>query len=466
MRNSQAVPRRSLLSRSGRDVDMTQGGILRHIIVFAIPLLLGNLFQQLYNTVDTWVIGNFVEDKNAYSAVGSLNPIINLLIGTFMGFSSGAGVVISQYYGAGRKEDVSRAVHTALVMTLVLGIALTAIGLLLMPFLLDFMKMDKEIQVQAKIYLGIYFSGLMGLVVYNMGSGILRAVGDSTRPFIFLVICALMNTGLDLLFVIVFGMGVEGVALATIISQGVSGLLVLGVLFSTDSCVKVRLKSLRVYRDVLGKIVLVGVPAALQMSITAFSNVFGQSYINHFKGDAMSGWGTYLKVDQFLFLPMQSISLACTTFVGQNLGKNQIQRAKDGVRKSVTLSLAATGILMVPIIVFAEPIAGFFNPKPEVVAHAATLLRFITPFYLMCCFNQILSSALRGAGNTKAPMLIMITSFVVVRQVYMFVLSRLWPEHTLLSIGMGYPVGWTLCTVLTAIYYAKVPLGKNRLVEE
>ena len=453
-----------LTPKKGRDVDMTEGNILRHIITFAIPLLIGNLFQQMYNMVDTWVIGNFVENKNAFSAVGSVTPVINVLIGTFLGFSSGAGVVISQYYGAKRFHEVNKAVHTAISMTLILGTLLTVVGLTMIPFMLSFMKMPKDVIPEATTYLSIYFSGLMGLVLYNIGAGILRAVGDSTRPFLFLVICAVVNTVLDLLFVIVFHMGVSGVALATILAQAISAVLVMIVLLRSNTCIKLSPKKLKIDVPILKKIIRVGIPSALQMSITSFSNVFGQSYINFFGADCMSGWGTYIKVDQLILLPMQSIALSCTTFVGQNLGKNQVQRAKKGIVTSLLMALSATALLIIPVVIFAEPIAAFFNPSAAVVSYAAMLLRWITPFYMLTCFNQIFASALRGAGNTKAPMIIMLCSFVAFRQVYLFCISQICNE--IIPIAMGYPAGWLLCSLATFIYYKSVPLNKTRLVDD
>ena len=449
--------------KAGRDVDMTQGSIPRHILTFAFPLLLGNLFQQLYNTVDTWVVGNFVSNE-AFSAVGTVGPIINMLIGFFLGLSSGAGVVISQYYGARRHEDVSRAVHTALVMTLLLAILFTGLGLFMIPFMLNLMNTPAEVAPQSTAYLRIYFSGVLGLMIYNIGSGILRAVGDSRRPFLFLVVCALVNTALDLLFVIGLGMGVEGVALATVLSQGISAVLVVATLMRSDSCIRLVPSRLRMHRAMLGKIFAVGIPAALQMAVTAFSNVFVQSYINYFGADCMSGWTAYAKVDQLLFLPMQSIALASTTFVGQNLGRNLTDRARQGVRISLFLALCSTVVLMLPVMAFAAPVVAFFNSKPEVVTYGAMLLRVLSPFYVLCCFNQVYSGALRGAGNSKAPMVIMLSTFVAFRQLYLFVMSRICNE--IIPIAMSYPAGWLLCSTLTVIYYHRVSLSKNRLVED
>ena len=452
-----------LTPKKGKDVDMTQGNIVRHLIIFALPLLAGNVFQQMYNMVDTWVVGRYVSNE-AYAAVGTNGPIINLLIGFFMGLSSGAGVVISQYYGAKRYEDVSRTVHTAITMTLILAVLFTGLGLFLTPYLLSFMNTPANVLPESTTYLRIIFSGIGGLMIYNIGSGILRAVGDSQRPFYFLVVCAVMNTVLDLLFVLIFRMGVAGVALATITSQAFSAVLVIITLLRTDECIKVRLKSLGIHFDMLKKIFRVGIPAAIQMAITSFSNIFVQSYINFFGDNCMYGWTTYAKVDQLLFLPMQSIALASTTFVGQNLGSNQVERAKKGVTRALLLAVTSTLILMVPVLIFAPQIVAFFNSKPEVVEYGSMLLRWMTPFYVLCCFNQIYSGALRGAGNSKAPMIIMLSSFVVFRQIYLFIMSRICNE--ILPIAMSYPAGWLLCSTLTLIYYHKVQLGKTRLVED
>ena len=286
-----------LIPQRKKDVDMTEGNITRHIIMFAFPLLIGNVFQQLYNTVDTWVVGNYVSNE-AFSAVGTVGPIINMLIGFFMGLSSGAGVVISQYYGAKRYDEVHDTVHTSLVMTLIMGIVFTGIGLSMTPFMLRLMNTPDNVMPESSAYLTIYFSGMLGLMIYNIGSGILRAVGDSQRPFYFLVVCAVLNTVLDLLFVLVFKMGVEGVALATILSQGVSAVLVIITLMRTDTCIKVRLRDLKINFAMLGKIFRVGIPAAIQMAITSFSNIFVQSYINYFGDNCMSGWTAYAKIDQ------------------------------------------------------------------------------------------------------------------------------------------------------------------------
>ncbi len=441
---------------------MTSGSIVRHLLTFALPLLLGNLFQQFYNTVDTWVVGNYVENSDAFAAVGSVGPIINTLVGFFSGLASGAGAVISQYYGAKQLDKVRAAVHTSVVMTVLLGAIFTGVGLVLAPYMLLLTK--TPVMEQSLVYLNIYFAGLMGLMLYNMGAGILRAVGDSRRPFYFLVISALLNIALDLLFVIVFGMGVDGVAYATIIAQAVSAVLVFITLFRTTSCVRLQWNALKIDWDLLGKIVRVGIPAALQLAVTAFSNMFVQSYINYFSTDHISGWTAYSKIDQLMFLPMQSLALASTTFVGQNLGKGDRDRARSGVRIAVLLALLFSVVLMIPVLIFAPQLVTFLNPKAEVVTYGTQLLRLLTPFYLLCCINQIYASALRGAGNSRAPMIIMLGTFVLFRQIYLFVMSS-FISNEFLAIAMGYPAGWFLCTLIMLIYYRKVGLRGVRIVE-
>ena len=446
------------------DVDMTQGSTTRHLVRFALPLLAGNLFQQLYNMVDTWVVGNFVSNE-AFSAVGTVTPIINTLIGFFLGMSSGAGVVISQYYGAHRPEKVREAVHTAMLLTVIMGVVFTGVGIAMTPLMLELMKTPAEVAPDQTAYLTIYFAGIMGLLLYNMGSGILRAVGDSQRPFYFLLVSAGVNTALDLLFVLKFGMGVEGVAYATIIAQAVSAVLTIAVLIGYDGSVKLSLRDLRIHWRMLKKIVAVGIPAALQMAITAFSNVFVQGYINHFGADCMSGWTAYTKIDQLVILPVQSLSLASTTFVGQNLGVGNVERAKGGVRRALYLSFAVTAVLLVPVLTLAPDMTAFFNSKPEVVSYGALLLRLLSPFYFFFCINQVYSGALRGAGNSQVPMFIMLGSFVVFRQIYLYVMAN-YISNEIVPIALSYPAGWFVCSAVTLLYYSRCKFDSHRLVED
>ncbi len=447
------------------EVDMTEGSIFRHVLQFALPLLLGNVFQQLYNMVDTWVVGNFVGD-NAFSAVGTVAPIVNLLIGFFMGLSSGAGVVISQYYGAKQYDKVKQAVHTALLMTLALCVVFTVVGVCMTPLMVRLLGSPADtVAPEQRQYLSIYFAGIAGLLLYNIGSAILRAIGNSRLPFVFLVLSALLNMGLDLLFVLAFGMGVEGVAYATILSQAISAVLVLWLLFRTKSCVRVELKALRIDWQTLWKIIRVGIPAALQMSITAFSNIFVMNYITRFGADVMGGWTAYSKIDLLALLPMQSVSLASTTFVGQNLGRGLVERSKKGVRVSLALAMCSTVLLIIPIVIFAPYVVRIFNQNPEIVRYGTLFLRYISPFYVLCCFNQVYAGALRGAGNSRAPMIIMLASFVVFRQIYLYIMWN-FVSPTVLPIAMGYPAGWLVCSVAVFIYYRCTSFSKYRLVED
>lgn len=458
-----------LFSLKRQKLDMTQGSIAKNIITFAFPLLLGNLFQQLYNMVDVWVIGQ-TNNVEAYTAVGNVGPIINMLIGFFSGLASGSGVIISQYYGAKNEKKANDVANTAMAMTLLLAIIFTVIGVLLAPVMLRLMFGSEGesagIFAEAKTYLTIYFAGIIGLMVYNMGAGILRAIGDSVRPFWFLVVAAVINIVLDFVFVFVCGLGVAGVALATVIAQLVSAILTVIVLLKTSTCVKIRVRHLKLDMPILKNIFIIGFPAALQMMLTALSNVFVQSYIsrvNAVQEYCLGGWTTYSKIDQFIFLPVQSISLAVTTLVGQNLGAGDIKRAKKGTYIAFAMSFSVTAVVIAIVMAFAPQLAAFFNDDPNVVYYAELLLHYITPFYIFCSVNQIFAAALRGGGNTKAPMFILLGSFVLFRQIYLFVVSN-FISNEILPVAFGYPAGWFLCAVIMLTYYFKVGFSHSKIV--
>lgn len=456
---------------------MTQGSIVKNIIIFALPLLAGNLFQQLYNMVDTWVIGQTGEN-GAYAAVGSVGPITNILIGFFMGLSTGSSVVIAQYYGAKNEEGVKKASHTSVAMTLIMGILFTVIGLLMTPLLVSLMFRDNvSVAGYAKTYVLIYFLGTLPNMIYNIGSGILRAIGDSSRPFYFLTAAMLSNVVLDLLFVFVFKMGVAGVALATILSQTISAVLVTITLLKTDTWIKIEIKDLKIDWNLFGKIFKIGIPAGIQLALTAFSNVFVQSYIagiNVIPGItetgkdistiALAGWTSYSKIDMFIFLPMQSIALAATTFVGQNIGCGNIKRAKQGAWTSFLLTLGITCVLIFSIEIFTSPITSIFNPDPDVVHCSVILLQTLTPFYVFCCVNQVLSASLRGAGNTIAPTLAMLGAFVGFRQLYLFIIST-YVSKALIPIAMSYPAGWFMCSIIVLTTFFLYDFSKGKLTK-
>ena len=441
------------LKTAHRDTSMTEGVIWKHILRFAFPLLIGNLFQQFYNTVDSIVVGNFVSTQ-ALAAVGSTGPIINTIVGFFMGLSTGATVIISQFFGAKDPGAVRKAVSTTIYMTFGLGVLCTAIGVSFVPFMLKFMDTPADVMPEASTYLRIYFGGIITLMVYNMGSGILRAVGDSRRPLYFLIFSAMTNIVLDLIFVLAFDMGVAGVALATVISQFLSAILVMYVLSVSTECYKMNWRGSGIDWQILGKVFSIGFPAAIQAAITAFSNVFVQSYINHFGSACMAGYTSYSKIDQFALLPMQSISQASTTFVGQNLGADQLERSKKGVNVSIIIAVSVTAFFTILLIVFANPLLRMFSKEQDVLYYGAKFIYVMSPFYVLCVLNQIYAGALRGAGDSKAPMYIMLGSFVVFRQLYLFFGTKIFPD-SLVFVSLGYPAGWILCSTLEYIHYRR-----------
>lgn len=432
------------------DSDMTQGSIGRHLLQFAVPLAIGLLFQQLYNTVDTIVVGQFV-GKEAQAAVGSTGTVINTVLGFCNGLSVGSSVIISQRFGAHDSRRLSSAVQTTIVLTFLLSIAATCLGFAVIDPMLRFMQTPEDVMPQSHAYLAIYFAGVVGVLVYNMGSGILRAVGDSRRPLMFLIVSAVLNTVLDLLFVLAFDMAVEGVALATVIAQCVSALLVLVSLSHKDLPYGIRWRQLHVDMETLKSILHVGLPSAIQSTITAFSNTFVQSYVNYFGSACMAGNSIFSKVEAFLQIPSNSISSSATTFAGQNWGANQKLRARKGTQLALTLNLSITAVLGVVVVVLAEPLARFFSPEADVVGYAVRFIRLGTPFYLALVTFSVFSGVLRGIGDAVAPTLIMLSSFVVFRQIYLAVTRAM--GLGFVAVALAYPVGWTLCAVLMFLRY-------------
>ena len=450
------------ISLTRSDSDMTRGSIIPQLLAFAIPMAIGMLFQQLYNTVDTMVVGKFV-GSNALAAVGCNGNIINVVVGVFAGLATGAGVVISQAYGAHDDDRLSKAVHTTMALSLVMCVVGTILGFLLARPLLDLTNTPDEVYGDALTYLMIYFGGLTGLMIYNMGTGILRAVGDSTRPVIFLIVSAVVNTVLDLLFVIVFKMGVAGVAWATIIAEFLSAILTWISLVKADGAYRVEIRKLTIDKPVLKEILRLGLPSAIQSGITSFSNVFVQGYINGFGADCMAGWAAYNKLDGFVVLPIQAISMGATTFVGQNWGAKKKKRANEGVHLSVLMSLGIAALLTLIVLVFSKGLMGWFIKAEDVGAmeYGLYFVRIITPFYLCITFNQIYAGALRGIGIANTPTIIMLGSFVAFRQIYLYACTHLFPGARLV-IALAYPVGWVMCSSLLALCYFRSALFKAR----
>jgi len=433
-----------------QSMDMTSGSITKLLLMFAVPLVIGNLFQQLYNTVDSLVVGNFV-GSHALAAVGSTTSIINMIVMFFTGTSIGAGVVISRYYGAHDDEKLHIAVETTMALTFICGILFTGLGIWIAPYMLRFMSTPDDVLPSASVYLKIYFSGMFGLLVYNMGSAILRAVGDTKRPLYFLCLSSVMNIVLDLVFVVGLGMAIEGVAYATIISQFVSAFLVLIVLSRTTESYRLTWRDLRIDGKTFRQILAIGLPNGLQQSLTSFSNVYVQSYINTFGSSCMAGWSSYSKIDQFVFLPMQSIGQASTTFMSQNLGAGNLPRAKKGTGVAMRLALAITFASAAVLFLFAPRLVAIFNQEPDVVRYGTMFLRMNVFMLAFCCPNQVVAGAIRGAGESRVPMILMLFSFVLFRQIYLFIATSIC--NTAAVVGFGYPLGWIMASMLITLYY-------------
>ena len=446
------------MAKGQKSVDMTQGTIWKLLLSFAVPMLIGQIFQQLYSAVDSVVVGRFV-GKEALAAVGSTGNVINSLIGFFTGLAMGAGVVISQCFGAKDEKGVHDAVHTALLVTLLASVFVTALGVSVTPTLLRWMETPEDVLGEAVTYLRIYFAGVAGLMFYNIGSGILRAVGDSRRPLYFLIFSASMNVVLDLLFVVAFRLGVAGVAYATILSQFLSALLTLWVLSRSSECYRFIPRDLRIHGHVLRRVLTVGLPSGLQNSVVSFSNVFVQAYINAFQSSCMAGWASYNRLDAFAWLPMMCIGMANTTFVGQNLGAGKIDRAKKGTKTAVLLAYAGTAVIVAALMLFASDALKLFNSDPDVIHYGRLFILYLSPFYIPFCASQIYAGALRGAGNSLPPMLITIFSFVIFRQAYLFIGTKFIEGP--LYVGLSYPAGWLLSSTLMYIVYKRRSWEKN-----
>ena len=441
-----AVPAKKSTAR-----DMTSGPILRQLVLFALPLMLGNVFQMLYNTVDSIIVGQFVS-KQALAAIGSTTMITNMMVFFFNGFSVGAGVVIGQYFGARDMDKLHRAIETTMAATFLLSALFSAAGVLAVEPLLRLMSTPDDVFADAAVYLRIYIGGISGLLIYNMGSGVLRAVGDSTRPLYFLILTSVLNIALDLIFVIALRTGIAGAAIATIISQAISAALILLLLTRTRDIYRLSWRELRLEWPILRRIFAVGLPAGVQSVITAFSNIFVQGYINVFGSDVMAGWASYNKLDQFIMLPMQSMAMSATTFVSQNIGAGEERRADRGTAASLGLTCGITGTVIALLIVFAPSAVGLFSPDGEVIRWGTLFIRTNCAFLLLNCVNHVLAGALRGRGDSRGPMIVMLSCFVALRQTYLFLITR-FVANTPRVVGFGYPVGWTSCCAAMLLYF-------------
>lgn len=431
---------------------MTEGRISKKIILFAMPIFLGNLFQQFYNIADSLVVGNFL-GKNALAAVSSSGSLIFLITGFINGIFVGAGVVIARYFGGKNVKELKIAVHTTVAFGLLAGIVITVVGMGLTPILLNLMGTPKDVLPDSITYFRLYFAGGIGIVMYNTCMGIFQAVGDSRHPLYYLITSAIINVILDLLFVVVFDFGVSGAAMATVISQFVSVILSLNKLMKVDGVHKVEINQVRIDKYMLVKILKLGIPTGVQNSVIAFANVLVQSNINKFGSIAMAGCGSYSKLEGFVFLPITSFSVALTTFIGQNIGARNYERVKKGARFGILTGALLAETVGAILWIFAPLFIRLFNDQPEVIEIGVMQVRTEALFYCLLALSHCLASVLRGAGKSTVPMIVMLVSWCGIRIIYITTMVNFIKDIRV--IFWAYPLTWFLSTVAFLIYYKK-----------
>ena len=437
---------------------MTQGPIWKRITYFALPIFLGNLFQQMYNTADSLIVGNFL-GKNALAAVSSTGSLIFMLIGFLSGIASGAGVVISRYFGGNKLEEMSQAVHTTVAFGLVAGVVMTAVGVGLSPQILRWMDTPENVMYNSQLYLSIYLMGSLGSVMYNVCVGIMQAVGDSRHPLYYLIVSSVVNVVLDLFFIAVLGMGVDGAAWATIIAQYVSAIMCLWRLLRVKDNYRVELRKIRFHWDMLKRVVRFGLPSGVQNSIIAIANVVVQSNINHFGDAAMAGVGAYSKIEGFGFLPITSFTMAMTTFVGQNLGAGQIERTKRGARFGTITSVILAELIGVAVFIFAPQLIAAFDTSPDVIAYGVDKARTSVLFYCLLAFSHAMASILRGAGKAVVPMFVMMICWCIIRVSFLAIAVPL--TGSIQMVYWVYPLTWFLSSVTFLWYYRRMDWNRN-----
>ncbi len=432
---------------------ITEGVIWKQLLFFFFPILIGTFFQQLYNTVDTIIVGQYVGTQ-ALAAVGTTGTLINLLVGFFVGISSGATVIISQFFGGGDWKNLSKAVHTSIALALAGGLVVMALGLLTSRPSLSLLGVPEEILDDALLYLNIYYGGILFCLVYNVGTGVLRAIGDSRMPLYVLIVCCLVNIVLDLLFVVSFHWGVLGVALATVLSQAVSAVLVMLRLMCTNESYRVELKHIGFDRGILRNVIRIGLPAGLQSVMYSLSNLIIQAGINSFGTTVIASWAAIGKVDGFIWMVMGAFGISITTFVGQNFGAGHYDRVKRSVKVCLGMTLGTILALSAVILLFSRPLLGFFTGDAAVVETGAAFLQILGPSYFLFVFIEIFSGAIRGAGEALQPMLITTFGVCGLRFVWMLCVVPFFPSMEM--VAMNYPVTWLITAVVFTIYYLRM----------
>lgn len=428
---------------------ITQGPILRQLLIFFFPILMGTFFQQMYNTVDTIIVGRFVSTE-ALAAVGSTGPLVNMLNGLFIGIGSGATVILSQYYGASNRDGVNRALHTGVALSLVLGLTVTVVGCGFSPWVLRITKTPAECLPLATSYIRIYFIGAVGSMVYNMGAGILRAMGDSRRPMIYLIVACFVNIAADIVLIVVLKMGVVGAALATIFSQLVSALLLLSALIRLPEC-GLHLSGLRIEADLLKRILGIGVPAGLAIVTFDLSNIMVQSGINSFGAATMAAWTAFGKTDALTWMISGAFGVSITTFVGQNFGAQKFDRVRRSVWVCLGVSVPVVALVAALEYTFRTWILGIYTPDPEVIRVGTMLMGIILPFNAVFMPIEIFGGAMRGTGYSVAPTVITGVCVCVYRVVWMLTVVAHW--HYPQVLALSYPISWILADIVFFIVF-------------
>ncbi len=441
------------MERSVQGNSIIEGVIWKQLLIFFFPILIGTFFQQLYNTVDTIIVGQYV-GKQALAAVGTTSTLINLLVGFFVGISSGATVIISQFFGGADWKNLSKAVHTSIALALGGGGIILVTGLLTARPALVLLGVPEEIMEDALLYLNVYYGGIIFCMVYNVGTGVLRAIGDSRMPLYVLIVCCLVNIVLDLLFVVAFRWGVLGVALATAISQGASALLVMLRLMLTHEPYRVELRCIRFDPGILRSVIRIGLPAGMQSVMYSLSNLLIQASINSFGTDAIASWAAIGKIDGFIWMVMGAFGISITTFVGQNFGAQKYARVKRSVKICLAMALGTTIGLSVILLLFMEPLLRFFTGDAAVISLGQDFLRILAPSYFTFVFIEIFSGAIRGAGEALQPMLI--TTFGVCGLRILWILAAVPLNPTMQMVAMNYPVTWVTTAVVFTVYYCRM----------
>ena len=431
---------------------LTEGSIWKAMLLFALPVFLGNVFQQLYNAFDAWCVGNYIGDE-ALAAVSSSGSLIFMMVSFFNGLAMGAGVIIARAFGAKQYDTMEKAIHTAIAFGLVTGILLTVTGVVLTPLILQWMGTPPEVLPQSIEYFRYYFCGAIFTVMYNIFVGILHAVGDSRHPLYYLIVSACINVVLDMLFVAVLGFGVGSAAIATTISQGVSELLCLVHLLRVDAPYRVSLRKVRFDKESLWEIVRYGLPSGVQNSVIALANVIVQANINSFGKAAMAGCGAYFKLEGFAFLPVTCFTQALSTFVGQNLGAGKHERVKKGVAFGIICCCLCAEMIGVIAYCFAPQFIGFFSETAEAIGYGVQHMRTVSLFYCLLAFSHCIAGIMRGAGKATVPMFTMLACWCLFRISYIFVAVRI--VNRLTTVSFAYPLTWTLSSIVFLIYFLK-----------